>query len=93
MGWGWDFFALLFFSPDFFMIGYLRNENLGAWLYNLGHHYGLALTCIFMGLSGFGNMWTALGWIWMAHLAFDRILGYGLKEKTSFKDTHLSSLP
>jgi len=27
--------------------------------------------------------------IWLAHIGFDRMLGYGLKYVTFFKDTHL----
>jgi hypothetical protein len=27
--------------------------------------------------------------IWLAHIAMDRALGYGLKLPTGFKDTHL----
>jgi hypothetical protein len=27
--------------------------------------------------------------IWLAHQGFDRMLGYGLKYPTFFKDTHL----
>lgn len=29
------------------------------------------------------------GLIWLAHLGFDRMLGFGLKYPTFFKDTHL----
>jgi hypothetical protein len=28
--------------------------------------------------------------IWIAHIAFDRLLGFGLKYPTQFKDTHLN---
>jgi hypothetical protein len=30
-----------------------------------------------------------LAWIWLAHLGFDRLMAYGLKYDTAFKDTHL----
>jgi hypothetical protein len=26
--------------------------------------------------------------VWIAHIGFDRLLGYGLKYDTAFKDTH-----
>jgi hypothetical protein len=32
---------------------------------------------------------TAFGLIWLAHLGLDRMLGFGLKYPTFFKDTHL----
>ena len=30
-----------------------------------------------------------LGLIWLAHIGADRLLGYGLKYPTGFKDSHL----
>jgi hypothetical protein len=30
-----------------------------------------------------------LGLIWLAHVGADRLLGYGLKYPTGFRDTHL----
>ena len=32
---------------------------------------------------------TQLALIWFLHIGADRLLGYGLKYPTSFKDTHL----
>jgi len=33
---------------------------------------------------------TKIALIWLAHIGADRLLGYGLKYPTTFKDTHLS---
>jgi hypothetical protein len=33
---------------------------------------------------------TKVALIWLAHIGADRLLGYGLKYPTTFKDTHLS---
>jgi hypothetical protein len=30
--------------------------------------------------------------IWMAHVGFDRFLGYGLKYASNFHDTHLGKI-
>ena len=30
--------------------------------------------------------------IWIAHIGFDRALGYGLKYATGFRDTHLGRI-
>jgi hypothetical protein len=30
-----------------------------------------------------------LSLIWFAHIGFDRVMGFGLKYPTVFKDTHL----
>ncbi|PHB05583.1 DUF4260 family protein, partial [Bacillus pseudomycoides] len=32
------------------------------------------------------------GLIWTAHIGMDRMLGYGLKYETDFKDTHIQRL-
>lgn len=34
----------------------------------------------------------AVSSIWVAHIGFDRLPGYGLKPPTAFKDTHLRRL-
>ena len=39
----WWLFAVLFFTPDISMIGYLVNSKIGAWIYNFFHHYALAI--------------------------------------------------
>jgi hypothetical protein len=34
----------------------------------------------------------AVAIIWFSHIAFDRMLGFGLKYPTFFKDTHLQHI-
>lgn len=84
----WLWFAVLFLTPDFSMLGYLANKKVGAAVYNLGHTYATPLLLLSLfWLSG----QTSYGWlsvIWLAHIGFDRLLGYGLKYETAFKDTH-----
>jgi hypothetical protein len=84
----WLWFAALFLAPDFFMLGYLANKKMGAAVYNLGHTYTLPLLLLLvLWLSGQTSYaWVSL--IWLAHIGFDRMLGYGLKYETAFKDTH-----
>src|SRR5271163_1765344 len=86
----WILFAALFLAPDVSMIGYLRNAGVGAATYNAIHTYvGPFL------LAGFA-LWMAwptallVALIWTAHIGFDRMLGFGLKYPTRFRDTHLS---
>ena len=85
----WLWFALLFLAPDFSMLGYLAGKKAGAVFYNLGHTYAAPfLLLLVLWLSGQTSYaWLAL--IWLAHIGFDRMLGYGLKYETAFKDTHL----
>jgi hypothetical protein len=85
----WVLFFLLFLWPDLLMLGYLVNARVGAALYNLVHNEVGPLS---LGAAAvFENWHNALLFaiIWMAHIGLDRMLGYGLKYPTFFKDTHL----
>jgi hypothetical protein len=88
-GAGWGLFLLLFLWPDLFMLGYLANVRLGAPLYNLVHivAFPVLLAGVSFPLHRSGLLSFAL--IWLAHIEWDRALGYGLKYPTFFKDTHL----
>ena len=89
----WMLFFLLFLAPDISMIGYLKNNKLGAFIYNLGHNYVLAVSIIIIGAFLVENEFvTQLGYILFAHVAFDRFFGFGLKYPSGFKDTHLQKL-
>ena len=91
LGQSWLVFALLFFVPDLFMLGYLRSAKTGAAVYNLGHNYAvpglLALAGLVVGPIAFG-----LAAIWVAHIGLDRVLGYGLKLEGGFEQTHLGPI-
>ena len=88
----WLLFALLFLTPDLFMLGYLVNPRIGATLYNLVHTLTLPLALLFLSYLQHWRLATSIALIWTAHIAFDRLLGYGLKYPTHFKDTHLQHL-
>ena len=85
----WLWFAALFLVPDLFMLGYLANKRVGALVYNLAHTYtGPLLAFGILRFSGsLSYDWLIL--IWVAHIGWDRLLGYGLKYETAFQDTHL----
>ncbi len=86
---GWLLFSLLFLVPDVFMLGYLFGQKMGAILYNLAHTYTLPLLWLAMVWLN-GPLWCRwAGLIWIAHIGWDRLLGYGLKYENSFKETHL----
>ena len=85
----WLLFAVLFFAPDLFMLGYTLNVRLGAALYNAAHVVFLPLLLLAFGLFHNHRNAVPIALIWIAHIAFDRLLGYGLKYPTHFKDTHL----
>jgi hypothetical protein len=89
----WLLFALLFLTPDLFMLGYLVNVRAGAAIYNLVHTLTLPLALLFLSYLQHWRLATSIALIWTAHIAFDRLLGYGLKYPTHFKDTHLQHIP
>jgi Domain of unknown function (DUF4260) len=89
-GGNWLIFALLILAPDLSALGYLAGTKVGAYVYNTFHFYlwpaGLAL----YGLLGSNPLAMQLAFIWAAHIGADRMLGFGLKYPTEFKDTHLN---
>jgi uncharacterized protein DUF4260 len=87
--WIW---ILLFFTPDVSMLGYLANARIGAFTYNVFHHKGLAIVCIALGYFMGSEIVLTSGILLFAHASFDRILGYGLKYKSGFNDTHLGPI-
>jgi Domain of unknown function (DUF4260) len=89
----WLLFAILFLAPDLFMLGYLANPRVGAATYNLAHTLTLPLTLLLTSYLKHWPVALAISLIWTAHIAIDRLLGYGLKYPTIFKDTHLQHIP
>ena len=89
----WLLFAILFLTPDLFMLGYLINTRVGAATYNLAHTLTLPLALLLASYIEHWHLASTLALIWTAHIALDRLLGYGLKYPTFFKDTHLQHIP
>jgi hypothetical protein len=89
----WLLFAILFLTPDLFMLGYLINSRIGAATYNLVHTLTLPLALLLTSYIEHWPLASTIALIWTAHIAFDRLLGYGLKYPTYFKDTHLQHIP
>jgi hypothetical protein len=85
----WGMFALLFLWPDVSMLGYAAGSRLGAQLYNLCHWETLPFLLASASFSVHRWRTLAFALIWLAHIGADRLLGYGLKYPTFFKDTHL----
>ena len=87
----WWLFAALFLAPDLAMLGYLRSARIGAVLYNAAHSTLGPLALAGLGAAAVpGALPPAL--IWLAHIGFDRALGYGLKYGSGFRDTHLGRI-
>ena len=85
----WRMFALLFLLPDLSMLGYLVGRRIGAACYNAGHSYlGPALVAA-VAWQQSSALAGQVALIWVAHIGFDRMLGYGLKYAQGFGVTHL----
>ena len=85
--WGW--YTLLFLTPDLSMLGYLANPRLGAWIYNLVHHKGVAVALYVLGYLLSIPWLMFAGTILLGHSSLDRVFGYGLKYPDAFQNTHL----
>ncbi|MDG4883504.1 DUF4260 domain-containing protein [Mesorhizobium sp. WSM4884] len=91
-GVSWWLFALLILAPDLSMLGYLAGPRVGAVAYNALHILIAPLVLVLAGVLFAGPIATAVALIWIAHIAIDRALGYGLKLSTGFQDTHLGRI-
>src|SRR5918998_1837585 len=88
-GGSWVLFALLILAPDVSMLGYLFGTKVGAATYNLAHTYALPASLATFGVLAGSPLAVSVALVWFAHIGMDRLVGYGLKYTSGFKDTHL----
>jgi len=88
----WWLVPALVLLPDLAMVGYLGGTRLGAHAYNLAHTSPLPALLVGLGWWQHRPLLGALGLVWLAHLAVDRLAGYGLKYDDDFHHTHLGRL-
>ena len=88
-GYGWLALVVLFLAPDLSMLGYLAGPRVGALAYDVVHTYALPVALGVAGVLAGSDTAIQLALIWLAHIGLDRMLGYGLKYPSGFKDTHL----
>lgn len=74
------------------MLGYLINNKIGAYTYNLFHHQLVAIVIAATGMLLQLQYVELAGLVLLGHSSLDRVMGYGLKFKTGFKFTHLGSM-
>ena len=92
-GASWQRFALLFLAPDLSFAFFLFGSRAGALAYNAAHSTIGPL--LLAAASRFAPQLALLfpfALIWLAHVGFDRTLGYGLKYASGFSDTHLGRI-
>lgn len=92
LNFAWWWFPVLLLAPDIGMLGYLFNPKIGAFMYNLFHHRLVAAIIGIIGLSLANPYWQLAAVILFAHIAMDRVVGFGLKYNDDFKHTHLDEL-
>src|SRR6266542_2700424 len=85
----WWCYILILIAPDISFVGYAAGNKVGALLYNLFHHKGIAIAIYAIGLA-ISSEWLQLtGIVLFGHSSMDRMFGYGLKLEQGFKYTHL----
>ncbi|HKK37452.1 MAG TPA: DUF4260 domain-containing protein [Paracoccaceae bacterium] len=92
LGLSWWLFAALILAPDLAMLGYLRGPRLGAALYNAAHTYVLPVLVGIVGWWVDSRLALGVALILVAHVGFDRAMGYGLKLPQGFRHTHLGRI-
>jgi Domain of unknown function (DUF4260) len=85
----WLVFALLILVPDLSMLGYLLSTRVGSACYNLVHTTTGPVIAAAAVVLTHHNGWLPVILIWTTHIGVDRLMGFGLKYPTAFKDTHL----
>ncbi len=87
-GASWLLFALLFLMPDITFLFYLAGRAAGTLAYNTAHTYLPPLAMLTASLLAYPEL-KPYALIWIAHIGFDRFVGYGLKYGSAFGHTHL----
>ena len=88
----WWVYVLLFFVPDLSFAGYLAGARVGALVYNAAHSYLAPMAMMTTGFATASPLVLSVAMIWLAHIGFDRALGYGLKYESGFGFTHLGRI-
>jgi hypothetical protein len=91
-GGSWWIYAILFLAPDLSFAGYLAGPRIGAIIYNAAHSYLAPIALMTAGFALASPLALSIGTIWLAHIGFDRALGYGLKYSAGFGFTHLGHI-
>lgn len=89
LGFSWWIFLAWLLVPDISIAAYGLGTRIGAAIYNLFHHQGMAIMIGLAGLYLDNIELQFAGTLLFGHSAMDRVFGYGLKYEDNFKNTHL----
>jgi uncharacterized protein DUF4260 len=89
---GWLLFAVLLLAPDVSIVGYAAGPRVGAVAYNVVHTTVGPAALAVVGVLTESVLTVSVALVWAAHIGGDRLLGYGLKRTTGFRDTHLGTI-
>lgn len=92
LDYGWLWYLVLFLTPDIAALGYVANAAAGAITYNSVHHKGVSVAAYVLGALVGSPVLQLAGVIILGHSSLDRVFGYGLKYRNSFKHTHLGHI-
>ena len=85
-------FLILLLVPDISMLGYLYNNKIGSYIYNIGHSYIIPILITLLYLAMGVNSLLGIALIWLAHISMDRTIGYGLKYTVGFDKTTIQKV-
>ena len=88
----WWIYGILFFAPDLSFAAYLARPRFGAMIYNAAHSYLAPISMMTLGFATNEPLILSIAMIWLAHIGFDRMLGYGLKYAAGFGFTHMGRI-
>lgn len=84
--------ATLFLVPDLSLLAFLWGRCAGVPAYNATHSTLGGVSLAMSGTLVCDPLLLSLAAIWLGHVGFDRMLGYGLKHFASFHHTHLGAI-
>lgn len=88
----WRLTAVALILPDLSIAGYALGPRRGAAIYNAAHSYGGPALLAMAAAATEARTVAAVATLWALHIAVDRALGYGLKQASGFRDTHLGRI-
>ena len=85
----WWLLVALALVPDLSLAGYVAGPRVGTGTYNATHTYVAPVVLVSVGVVTEADLALQVALIWLTHIGVDRTVGYGLKYRSSFKETHL----